>query len=153
MIWKLIDGYDYSINEIGEVRNNKSGRILKPAPDGDGYMRVALHVNGKQNTYKIHRLLGIYFLDCPPHLSMDHIDGDRKNNALSNLRVVTHQQNHYNRTTAKGCYFIKDTNRWIASIQYNGKAKKLGTYATEEDARAAYLRAKAIYHVIPGKPE
>ena len=151
MNWKKINDWDYSINEAGECRNNKTGRILRPAPDGDGYMRVALCKNGKQNTYKIHRLLGVYFLDCPPHLSIDHIDGDRKNNALSNLRVVTHQQNHYNRTTAKGCSYDKRLGKWRAMIMYNGKNQHLGLYATEEEAHAAYLRAKAIYHVIPAE--
>jgi hypothetical protein len=149
MIWKKIESFDYSINEQGEVRNNKTGRILKAAPDGDGYMRVALCKNGGQNTFKIHRLLGIYFLDCPPHLSMDHIDGDRKNNALSNLRVVTHQQNHYNRTKAKGYSLNKRCGKWHAQISVNGKNIHIGFYDTEEDARASYLAAKAIYHVIP----
>jgi|688.fasta_scaffold1306147_1 hypothetical protein len=154
MNWKKINDWDYSINEAGEVRNNKSGRILRPAPDGDGYMRVALCKNGKQNTYKIHRLLGVYFLDCPPHLFMDHIDGDRKNNALSNLRVVTHQHNHFNRTTAKGYTWNIQMNKWQAVLSVSGKNKSLGYYDTKEEARAAYLEGKKIYHVIPdAKPQ
>jgi len=149
MIWKKINDWDYSINEIGEVRNNKSGRILRPAPDGDGYMRVALCKDGKQNTYKIHRLLGVYFLNCPLHKSIDHIDGDRKNNALSNLRVVTHQHNQWNQTSAKGYTLHKQSGKWQAQIGVNGKVKKLGLHNTEELARAAYLAAKATLHVIP----
>jgi hypothetical protein len=149
MIWKKIDHYDYSINEIGEVRNNKSGRILRAAPDRDGYMRVALCKDSKQNTLKIHRLLGIYFLNCPLDKSIDHIDGDRKNNALSNLRVVTIQQNQWNRTGAKGYSWDKGQGGWRAQISVNRKAKFLGVYATEEDARAAYLAAKAIMHPLP----
>ena len=149
MIWKPIDNYNYSINEIGEVRNNKTGRILRAAPDGDGYMRVALCKDGKQNTLKIHRLLGIYFLNCPPHKQIDHIDGDRKNNALSNLRVVTCQHNQWNRKDAKGYTWNSQVNKWQAQICVNRKSQNLGYYAIEEDARAAYLKAKATLHQIP----
>jgi hypothetical protein len=148
-MWKLIDNYNYSINEIGEVRNNKSGRILRAAPDGDGYMRVALCKGGKQNTLKIHRLLGIYFLNCPLHKQIDHIDGDRKNNALSNLRVVTCQHNQWNRKDAKGYTWNSQVNKWQAQICVNRKSQNLGYYAIEEDARAAYLKAKATLHQIP----
>jgi len=149
MIWKPINNYNYSINEIGEVRNNKTGRILRAAPDGDGYMRVALCKEGKQNTLKIHRLLGIYFLNCPPDKQIDHIDGNRKNNALSNLRVVTIQQNQWNRTGAKGYTWDKRVGKWQASICANRKNKNLGHYNTEEEARAAYLKEKAILHIMP----
>jgi stage III sporulation protein SpoIIIAA len=149
MIWKLIDNYNYSINENGEVRNNKSGRILRAAPDGDGYMRVALCKGGKQNTLKIHRLLGIYFLNCPLHKQIDHIDGDRQNNNLSNLRVVTCQHNQWNRKDAKGYTWNSQVNKWQAQICVNRKSQNLGYYAIEEDARAAYLKAKATLHQIP----
>ena len=148
MIWKKIAGYDYSINENGEVRNNKSGKILKAVPDGrDNYLVVCLRGNGRNHMYRIHRLLGVYFLSCPTDMQVDHIDGDRRNNNLTNLRIVNNQQNHFNRTTAKGCYLNK-RGKWRALIRLNGKSKNLGYYATEEEARAAYLAAKAIYHVI-----
>jgi hypothetical protein len=150
MIWKKIEGYNYSINELGQVRNNKTNKILKPVPDGrDNYLVVCLRGNGKNHMCRIHRLLGLYFLSCPTDMQIDHIDGDRHNNNLSNLRVVTNQQNHYNRTTAKGCYWNPTNNNWRAVIGINGKSKHLGTYPTEEEARAAYLEGKKIHHVIP----
>jgi len=148
-MFKNIIGYDYAINEAGEVRNNQTGRILKACVNKAGYLLVDLYNNGKSKCHYIHSLLGTYFLDCPSHLSIDHINGDRANNALSNLRVVTHQQNHFNRTTAKGYTWDKQSDKWKAQICLNGKNNYLGLYNTEEDARAAYLTAKVILHVMP----
>ena len=87
----------------------------------------------------------------PEGLSIDHIDGNKSNNFLSNLRVVTHQQNQWNHTKAKGYYWARLANKWRAQIRVNGKNKKLGYYDTEAEAHQAYLSAKAIYHQIPSQ--
>jgi len=79
----------------------------------------------------------------------DHIDGNPCNNSRSNLREVTHQQNDMNRTRAKGYYWSKAMGKWRAQIQLNGKQIHLGYFDLEEDARAAYERGKAKYHLIP----
>ena len=151
-MWKKIAGIDYSINEMGQVKNDKTGRILKSVPDPrDGYLMVCLRSNGSSRMHRIHRLLGVYFLSCPTDMQIDHIDGDRKNNALSNLRIVNNQHNHFNRTTAKGYTWNKQASKWQAQIKTNGKNKHLGSYDTEKEARASYLRAKAIFHVIPAE--
>jgi len=79
----------------------------------------------------------------------DHIDGNRSNNSRSNLREVTHQQNHMNRTRAKGYCWDKAVGKWRAYIHLNGKRIHLGYFDLESDAREAYEKAKAIYHKIP----
>lgn len=97
----------------------------------------------------LHRL--VYELahgSIPAGLQIDHIDGNRSNNFLSNLRVVTSQQNNCNRTAAKGCYFHKPTQKWLAKIKLDGKSKHLGYYSTEAEAHQLYLETKAIYHII-----
>ena len=81
-------------------------------------------------------------------LHIDHIDGNRINNNINNLRIVTHQENHFNRTTAKGFCWNKQKNKWQAYIYLNGKRHHLGYYTNEDDARKAYLNAKLLYHVI-----
>ena len=144
-----IKGYEYSINEMGQVKNDKTGRIPKAHVSSHGYLHVNLSSNGKNKIHAIHRLLGICFLNCPPHMHVDHIDGNRLNNDLTNLRVVTPQQNQWNAHKAKGYCWKKASNKWVAQIGVNGKRKFLGLYDTKEDARAAYLAAKAIYHLIP----
>jgi len=79
---------------------------------------------------------------------IDHIDGNKLNNAFDNLRVVSNQGNQFNRPTAKGYSWNKARGKWEAQIRINKKNKHLGCYDTEEAARAAYLAAKEKYHVI-----
>ena len=78
---------------------------------------------------------------------IDHIDHNRLNNSMDNLRVVTNSHNQMN-TNAKGYTWDKDAKKWRALIMLNGKKKHLGRFATEEEARAAYLKGKEKYHVI-----
>jgi len=84
-----------------------------------------------------------------PGMFCDHIDGNPSNNSRSNLREVTNQQNDMNRTRAKGYYWDKAKGKWGAYICLNGKKKHLGYFDVESEARAAYERGKAKYHVIP----
>ena len=78
--------------------------------------------------------------------SIDHIDGDKLNNNIINLRVVTHQQNHFNRTKAKGYTWDKHHKKWQAKIAVNGKTIHLGYFENEQDAHQEYLEAKQIHH-------
>lgn len=81
---------------------------------------------------------------------VDHIDGDRGNNNVSNLRGADASQNQQNRV-CNGCYFDKQSGKWKADIRVAGKRKTLGRFTTQEQARAAYLAAKRIHH--PTAPE
>ena len=107
-LWMLIDNTDgrYSISNLGNVRANWSDvpqrnlkvrkRIDKQTPlkswlHTTGYMRVAL---GRNNFFYVHRLVAQYFLPNPENLpQVDHIDGNRTNNLLNNLRWVSAKQN------------------------------------------------------------
>lgn len=114
----------------------------------NGYIRH----NCKSTKKKQHLHRVVYELAhgaIPEGLQIDHINGDRSNNFLSNLRVVTNQQNQWNRTTAKGYSRSKQHNKWKAKLSVNGEFKFLGLFDSEADARAAYLKAKTIYHQIP----
>ena len=66
---------------------------------------------------------------------------------MSNLRIVTNQQNAFNRLNIKG--YKSHKGRFIARIKLNGKHIYLGTFDTEEEAHQAYLRGKEIHHLIP----
>jgi hypothetical protein len=76
---------------------------------------------------------------------VDHIDRDKSNNHISNFRPATSQENNFN-TDAKGYSWHKRAKKWQAQIQLNRKSIHLGYFDKEEDARNAYLKAKAIYH-------
>ena len=78
---------------------------------------------------------------------IDHIDRDKSNNRIENLRLVSCQENQFN-TDSKGYHFHKQRKKWQAQIRINKKAIYLGLFESEEDAREAYLDAKKIHHII-----
>jgi hypothetical protein len=123
----------------GKVITNKKSK---------GYIMVKLDIEGKIYFIRAHRLAWLLHYGQLPDNSIDHIDGNKSNNKIDNLRDVTHQQNHWNRTTAKGYTWNKNANKFHAQIQINGKKKHLGLFHTEQEARNAYLKGKEIYHVI-----
>ena len=63
------------------------------------------------------------------------------------MRVVTSQQNQFNRD-AKGYCWDKQNKKWLAHIKINNKYIHLGRYDNEDEAQQAYLKAKKKYHVI-----
>jgi len=112
--------------------------------DKTGYRHIMI----KRKWYLSHRLIYIYHNgEIADGLHIDHIDKTRLNNNIENLRLVTHQENLFN-TNAKGYYFNKANNKFLAQIRLNGKSVHLGYFSTEEDARNAYLVAKKELHII-----
>jgi hypothetical protein len=93
--WKKIEGFeDYSISSEGVVRNDKRGSIVKPMLSTSGYHYVHLVKSRKKYTKYIHRLVGLTFLEKGAEdTQIDHIDGNKTNNKVSNLRWVTVSEN------------------------------------------------------------
>ena len=98
-IWKAIPGEKYFVSSEGRVRGPR-GNILKPRKNGQGYMRVAL---GAGRDRYIHRLVCLAFYGPPPSGNhVDHINHERADNRLSNLRWVTPEENRARRLVRKG---------------------------------------------------
>jgi hypothetical protein len=76
---------------------------------------------------------------------LDHINRDRTDNRISNLRIGNRSLQTQNRES-KGYNWHKLTNKWISQIQIEGKKIHLGLFETEEEARNCYLEAKKKYH-------
>ncbi len=149
---KDIIGYDnkYKIDVEGNVWSFKNNNIrkLKPAPDKDGYLKVVLCRDGKETTHYNHRLMAKYYLQHNnKDLVIDHINRNKGDNRVENLRLVTLAQNGWN-TNSRGAYKCGVGTKWFSSILVNGKKIYLGTFNTEEEAHSAYLKAKEIYHAI-----
>ena len=148
--WRKIDGFpNYEINRDGFVMNTKTGRILKPRIDRYGYLYVDLCYNGDTKSKTIHRLVGIAFIPNPlGKSSIDHINGDKMNNLIKNLRWATMREQLQNKPS-KGYRKIKGakTNPWCVRIRNSeGKYIHIGYFPTEELAQQAVREARIKHH-------
>ena len=104
-IWKDIEGYEglYQISSLGRVRSftkKNNGKILKFTKTNSGYYQICLHKNKELKNFYIHRLVAIHFIPNPDNkLCVDHIDTNKLNNCVSNLKWVTHKENNNNKLT------------------------------------------------------
>ncbi len=117
------------------------------AIEGNGYINVRVH----RRLIKSHRLAWLYVYGVWPSKDLDHINGDKTDNRIENLREATRPQNVANSIVrrdskiglkgvrlAGGC-----KRRWIARITEHGKRRIIGRYSSPEAAYAAYCEAAA----------
>jgi hypothetical protein len=148
-MWKAIEEIDkrYEVNEFGEIRNKDTLHILIPKLDKYGYHQIGLRKSGDRKKYwfRIHRLVAKYFIENKPtnweELQVDHIDHNKLNNNVENLRFTTCQDNNLSRelnpwTTNKTTgelYITKYRNGYM--IRINRKDyKKQEWFSRLEDA-------------------
>lgn len=96
-----------------------------------------IHIKFKDKLYLAHRVAWFLYYGSWPKYQIDHINGIRNDNRISNLRDVTNRQNSLNRKyhrekTVKYYSFNKPSNKWRVQTQINGKPKHLGLFDTEE---------------------
>ena len=98
-----IDGYEnYFVSNFGNIKNSKTNKILKQKTEKNGYKRIGLTKNRKQKYFYIHRLVGNAFLENPDNKPMiDHIDENKVNNNVKNLRWATSIDYGYNQGKQK----------------------------------------------------
>jgi len=95
-IWKDIKGYEglYKISNCGRVKSLRRNIIMKIALDNYNYYHINFQVNNISETIKIHRLVALNFIPNPDNKpQVNHIDGNKKNNHVSNLEWCTNQEN------------------------------------------------------------
>ncbi len=117
----------------------------------NGKQYYTTRINNKN--YQLHRILWVYHYGfIPKDKQIDHIDHNGLNNRLSNLRIVTHQENgknvkmHKDNTSGvMGVYWHKQVNKWMAYIRINGKLIYLGLFVDKGEAIAARKEAEVKY--------
>ena len=123
--WKDVVGYEglYKISNFGRVKGKH--RIKSQLDNGKGYLIVHLYKNGKPRWHLVHRLVAKAFIENTENKpTVNHIDGNRKNNKSTNLEWATYSENN------------------LHSYQYNGKkpprAKAIYCVETGEVYRSSY---------------
>jgi hypothetical protein len=123
LYWKVFKGPNATVGSI--AGNNRK----------DGYCRI--NIDGKGQL--AHRLIWLWHgRELPANMEIDHINNNKSDNRIENLRLATRLQNEHNKPK-KGYRF--EAGKWRARIKVNGKQKHLGMFDTEDEARLAYLSA------------
>lgn len=88
----------YYITSCGRVWSYKRNKFREPQKDKDGYPSVLLSNNGKLKNFRIHRLVAMAYVPNPENLpEVDHIDRNKENNCVNNLRWVSREENNKNK--------------------------------------------------------
>ena len=130
----------------------KAGRKLAGKLAGavelHGYRQVLVG----RKYFKVHRIIWFMAHGRWPK-ELDHINGDRSDNRLKNLRKVTRFQNvansklrSTNRSGVKGAWWDKERGKWMSQIEHRGYTTSLGRFETKEAAHAAYRKAALRLH-------
>lgn len=158
--WRDVPGYEgcYQVSDLGHVRSLKrpkaKGKLLKlHRMYKSGYWVVRLQKPGsKQVAWLVHRLVAFVFLGLSRSEEVDHINLNKDDNRLENLRKASHGQNRYNMRRQKnntsgykGVSYRPKERKWQAYIYHNRKCVHLGTFSTPEEAHAAYCIAAEQY--------
>lgn len=119
----------------------------------NGYVQIRI----KGRIYLAHRLAWLCMHGEMPALMLDHINMNKQDNRIANLRLANKSQNSQNTLASaantsgyKGVSWSKQSKKWRASIKVNQKAKHLGFFELPEDAYAAYKNAAQELHTHNG---
>lgn len=133
----------WDVLPTGELRWLHSRKQVKAGDIAGGFNTAGYRVlsySGHQ--YKIHRIIYAYYTGRWPKL-IDHINGDRSDNRIENLREATHQLNSTNTNKVRGKIPYRGVSqadgKYVASVQCKGTRHFLGRFDTAEKAHDAYL--------------
>ena len=141
----------YRNGKVERFYRNCYWKVVENTDNNKGYNCIS--INGKMILR--HRIIAYCFLGLEDIVgkknldnSIDHLNGNRTDNRVDNLRITTNQGNSQNRKNTKGYTWNKQRNKWKAQIYTDKKKIFLGRFNTEQEARQAYLTAKAKYHIV-----
>lgn len=133
---------------VMRIWNSKNAGKTVRCPDSNGYFRLA--IGGRK--YSLHRIIWAFHYGKHPRHSIDHINGNRQDNRICNLRDVLQVDNLKNASKHKdnssgvnGVSFCKRRQKFTSYIGVNGKTKVLGYSETLEEAARKRKEAEVIY--------
>lgn len=148
---------------LHELFEYKEGKLYRKTQQGNafgvgsicGYITdkgyIRMEINGK--AYQVHRIIyQMHYGHISRNLQIDHINGVRDANRIENLRLVTNDENQWNKHCHKG-YCQRENGTYRVEVRVNNKRINIGSFKTEEEAKAAYIKAKEQYHIIPDRRE
>jgi len=133
--WKIINECEkYEISNNGNIRNKKTNKCLKLEDDKSGYKRIKLC----KKHFLVHRLVALAFIDNPENKpQIDHIDRNKQNNNIENLRWCLRSENNINREMKKGItnekYIQMRNSKYQVSIR-NTQNNFIKSFKTLEEA-------------------
>lgn len=128
---------------------NQAGGKVAGTPHKKGYISIGFSLAGVKKIYLAHRLAWLYVFGEMPDGQIDHINGDKTDNRIENLRVVNHLENHKNtklhsrnKSGLSGVWFHGQNKNWCAEIKVNNKKIGLGSHSGFFDACCARKSAE-----------
>jgi hypothetical protein len=139
--------------KVSTSRKIKPGQVAGSHDKTRGYVMIG--IDGRKQRYSAHRVIWLWYYGRWPESEIDHINGIRNDNRISNLREATTSENRQNRCVQSnnnsgynGVHFHKVANKWQAGLKVNGQTLYLGLFDNKEDAYDAHLKAKQHHHTF-----
>jgi hypothetical protein len=144
-------------SETGQFywKNSRNPRVkngsVAGSIDSSGHLQIKIN----KRCQLAHRLVWIYVYGVNPPSQIDHINGNKLDNRITNLREANSKLNAENRRAAPvnnktsgllGVTWHKASKSWTAAIKTNGKRKHLGCFKTPEEAHLVYVNNKRLLH-------
>lgn len=151
---RVIELLDYSKDTGVFIWKVSKGRVKAGSIAGSKKRSGHLDISIDGKRVAAHRLAWFYEYEEFPKQLIDHINGDKCDNRISNLRDVSSLVNQQNERKGRkhsmhgylGATWCKDKKKWAAQIRVNNKKVRIGLYPTPQEAHNAYLNAKRKLH-------
>lgn len=139
---RIIELFNYDQYTGIVTRKTKRAQFKAGSVVGTKHISGYLAARVDGNIYLLHRLIWCIVYGNWPDCYIDHIDGNKKNNIISNLREATHTENTQNAkiredntSGIKGVHYSNKLDKWVARVQTENKRVHLGAFSTLEEAQ------------------